>query len=113
MNKWIALISITGVLLLVDHYELVSLHVAFPLMVFFFAIQSFVLFRIDHWTPKEWSSQMALVKIVIRLLSSLIFITVIMYSHQDQFNLVVQFILLYLIYMIFEIANALTNLRRN
>lgn len=115
MKKWLALIAITGTLLLVEYLfvETISFHSAFKLMVFFFATQAFVLFRLDSWTPKEWSAQIALVKIVIRLLSSLTFILVLMYSYADQFNLAVQFIILYLIYMIFEIVEALTNLRRN
>ncbi|MEQ8903669.1 hypothetical protein [Ekhidna sp.] len=115
MKKWISLIFITGILLLAEYFfgvEL-NLHSTFNLMVLFFAIQGFVLFRIDHWTPKEWSTQMSLVKIVIRLLSSLVFITVLMFTQSDQFNLVIQFIILYLIFMIFEIVMALTNLRRN
>ena len=115
MKKWIILIAITS-LLLVIHFvfrEELNLHPAFQTMVFFFAAQAFVLFRIDHWTPKEWSAQIALVKIVIRLLTSLVFILVLIYSQTDHFNLVIQFITLYLVFMIFEIVMALTNLRRN
>ena len=106
---------ITGVLLTVEFFfsERLSLHPAFLLMVFFFATQAFVLFRLDHWAPKEWTVQMSMVKIIVRLLSSMVFILVLIYTRDDQFNLVLQFIILYLIYMIFEIVEALTNLRRN
>ncbi|MEO9483285.1 MAG: hypothetical protein ABJG47_07565 [Ekhidna sp.] len=114
-KKWLFLIAITSVLLLVEYYFSTSLalHSSFQLMVFFFTAQAFVLFRLDHWASEEWKVQMSMVKIVIRLLSSLVFILVMIYSQPDQFNLVVQFIILYLIYMIFEIVGALTNLRRN
>ncbi|WP_421764067.1 hypothetical protein [Ekhidna sp.] len=114
-SKWVALIGIMVALLSVEYLlaKSIDFHPAFKLMVFFFTAQGFVLFRIDHWAPKEWKVQMSMVKIVIRLLSSMVFILVLIYSQNDQFNLVVQFIILYLIYMIFEIVEALTNLRRN
>lgn len=114
-KKWFALIAITGILLLAEYFfsRTLSFHPAFKLMVLFFAAQAFVLFRIDHWAPKEWIVQMSLVKIIIRLLSSLTFILVLIYTQEDSYNLVLQFIILYLGYMIFEIVEALTNLRRN
>lgn len=114
-SKWIALTGITVTLLLAEYFFTPSIdfHPSFKLMVFFFAAQAFVLFRIDHWAPEEWKIQMSMVKIVIRLLSSIVFILILIYSQNDQFNLVVQFIILYLIFMIFEIVMALTNLRRN
>ena len=82
-------------------------------MVLFFAIQGAALFRIDQWVPKEWEVQVSLVKIVIRLLSSMVFILVLFLTKEDLFSLVIQFICIYLVYMIFEIVEALTNLRRN
>ncbi len=115
MKKWLALIAITTILILAEFIfsSTIEFHPAFRIMVFFFAIQAFVLFRIDHWAPNEWKVQISMVKIVLRLLSSMVFILVMIYSFDDKFNLVVQFIILYLIYMIFEIVEALTNLRRN
>ena len=115
MKKWVALIAITGILLLAEFLfaSTINFHSAFQLMVFFFAAQAFVLFRIDHWAPEEWKVQISMVKIIIRLLSSMVFILVMLYSNEDKYTLVVQFIILYLIYMIFEIVEALTNLRRN
>lgn len=115
MKKWLALIAITGLLLIAEFLfsSTISFHPAFRLMVFFFAAQAFVLFRIDHWAPEEWKVQMSMVKIVVRLLSAMVFILVLIYSYEDRYVLVVQFIILYLIYMIFEIVEALTNLRRN
>ncbi len=115
MKKWIILLVIVGVLIISERLfaENIPFHEAFRLMVIFFGIQAFVLFRIDHWAPDEWKLQMSMVKIIIRLLSSMTFILVLIYSYQDSLNLVVQFIILYLIFMVFEIAEALTNLRRN
>ncbi|MFK7952600.1 MAG: hypothetical protein AB8B73_07110 [Ekhidna sp.] len=115
MKKWLILSSIVVILILSEYFlsETIPFHEAFRVMVIFFATQAFVLFRIDHWTLKEWAVQISLVKITIRLLSSMTFILVLIYSYEDSFNLVLQFIILYLIFMVFEIAEALTNLRRN
>lgn len=115
MKKWLSLIAITLVLFLAEFIfsTTFDFHPAYQVMVLFFAVQAFVLFRIDHWAPEEWKVQMSMVKIVLRLLSSMVFILILIYTYEDKFNLVVQFIILYLIYMIFEIVEALTNLRRN
>ncbi len=114
-KRWLTLFAITGILLFAEYIlaNNIQFHPSYRTMVIFFAIQAFVLFRIDRLVPEQWKVQASLVKIVIRLLSSMIFILVLIYSQPDKFNLVVQFIILYLIYMIFEIVEALTNLRRN
>lgn len=90
-----------------------SLHPTFPIMVAFFAVQSIVLFRLEHWAPKEWQVQMSLVKIVVRLLTSLVFITVLLFTQENRYPLAIQFFALYLAFMTFEITMALANLRRN
>ncbi|WP_420316881.1 hypothetical protein [Ekhidna sp.] len=114
MKKWILLGIITVALLALNFLqENLNLHPAWNLMVVFFSIQAFVLFRIDQWVPQEWAVQISLVKVVIRLLSSMVFILVLMLTKEDLFSLVIQFICIYLVYMIFEIVEALTNLRRN
>lgn len=115
MKKWLLLIAITAVLLTAEllFSSTFDFHPAFRTMTFFFAAQAFVLFRIDHWAPKEWAVQISMVKIIVRLLSSMTFILVLIFTQENHFDLVVQFIILYLIYMIFEIVEALTNLRRN
>ncbi|MEQ6168064.1 MULTISPECIES: hypothetical protein [unclassified Ekhidna] len=115
MKKWITLALITVSLLVAGYYfeSDLNLHESYFIMVAFFAIQALVLFRIEMWAPDEWKVQISLVKIVIRLLSSLVFIMILIYTHDDLRNLVIQFIILYLIFMIFEIVEALTNLRRN
>ena len=115
MNKWVFLAITTVLLLLVGHFfkSELNLHVAYTTMVAFFAVQTFVLFRMDQWVSKEWAVQLSLIKVGIRLLSSMAFILVLMLNQEDRSVLVVQFIILYLIYMIFEIGSALTNLRQN
>lgn len=115
MKKWLYLAIITAILLSAEYVfaDIVELHPSYKLMVVFFAAQAFVLFRLDHWAPKEWSVQMSLVKIVLRLISSMILILVLVYTQEDPFRMVIQFIAIYLVYMIFEIVIALTNLRRN
>ena len=115
MNKWISLLLVTSLLLLLDHFygQQLHLHPSFSFMTLFFGIQTFVLFRLDYWAPDEWKVQISMVKIILRLLSSLVFILVLFYMQNDHFNLVIQFISLYLVYMVFEIVIALTNLRRN
>ncbi|SNS54057.1 hypothetical protein SAMN05421640_0586 [Ekhidna lutea] len=112
MKKWITLALITIALLSFSFLN-VKLHPSWNLMIAFFAIQTIILFRVDQWAPKEWKPQASLVKIIIRLLSSMVFILVLVYTQEDLYNLVIQFIIIYLIYMIFEIVEALTNLRRN
>lgn len=115
MKKWVWLILLTLALLALGQWmgEILALHAAFNLMVFFFFAQTFVLFRIDAWVKGEWAVQASLVKIVIRLLASLTFILVLILTQTEKFTLASQFLGLYLIFMVFEIGIALTNLRRN
>ena len=109
------LFLITGTLLVVDHFfaSQLGLHASFQIMVLFFGIQTFVLFRLDHFLPEELSAQGSLIKITLRMLLSMTLIAVLVYTQEDRFALVVQFVSLYLLFMIFEIVTALTNLRRN
>ncbi len=115
MKKWILLGLITIALVGINQIDLfkANLHAAYLVIVLFFAIQTFVLLRIDILIPDEWKIQSSLIKIIIRFLSSAVFILIIIYQYEDRFNLVIQFILIYLVYMIFEIVVSLTNLRRN
>lgn len=115
MKKWFLLTIITTILLLSSEVPSIHthLHPSFIIMVIFFTIQAFVLFRLDNLIPEAWRVHGSLAKIIIRFLSSAVFILVMIYQYEEPFSLVVQFIILYLIYMIFEIGVALTNLRRN
>jgi len=115
MNKWVLLGAITVTLLLIWEipYFNSHLHSSYLIMIAFFAIQAFVLFRIDGLIPEALQVHGSLVKIIIRFLSSAVFILIMIYRYDDPVIMVVQFIALYLVYMVFEIGVALTNLRRN
>jgi len=94
-------------------HEELRLHMAFKTMVIFFVLQSAVLFRLDHWAKEEWKVQVAMVKVVVRLLSALVFALVVFRSQDNHIPLVIQFLGLYLLFMTFEITMSLANLRRN
>ncbi len=115
MKKWIYLILLTGILLGGNYFfqEHLNLHSSFDLIVLFFFGLTVVYFRLDHWLRKEWQVQVSLVKIILRFLLSLVFILIMIKTKDDDMNLVIQFISLYLIFMVFEIVVSLTNLRRN
>lgn len=116
MKKQIpTLIVISALLLLIEAFfgEELGLHPSFRTLVIFFTVQTFVLWRIEFLTPEEWKVHVSLVKVAVRLLSSLVFIAILLYTQEERISLTIQFILLYLSYMIFEIVFALTNLRRN
>jgi len=114
-SKWLFLTLVTAILTGV--YFLLGrkwdFHESFLTIVFFFAAQTFVIFRIESWTPEKYAVQVSLIKIVLRFLSSLAFITILIITNENLYLLVIQFIIIYLIYMVFEIGTALTNLRRN
>ena len=115
MNKWLYLVIISGIALIISHLygSALGLHTAFDLMVLFFFSKTFFLFRLDHWVPKEWAIHLTMVKITLRMLLSLTFLIILVYTQEEKFSLVIQFMVLYLVFMIFEIVVALTNLRRN
>ena len=115
MRKWILLAVITLALLVFGYLNTSAfvLGQTYYIILAFFSIQTIVLFRVDQLAPVQWKVQVSLVKIVLRLLTALIFFTVLLYTSESPINTVIQFIVIYLIFMIFEIVEALTNLRRN
>ncbi|MEM9337465.1 MAG: hypothetical protein AAGA66_01970 [Bacteroidota bacterium] len=115
MSKWIYLCVLVVVLLIANHFlgDMLYLHSAFNVTVIFFSALTFCYFRLDHWISKEWRAQVALIKIGLRFVISSVFIVVMIYTQEDDLALVIQFISLYLIFMVFEIAVSLTNLRGN
>jgi hypothetical protein len=115
MKKWLLLAVLALVLFTVDAlwHDALGLHVAFRTLLIFFVAQSAILFRLDHWAKEEWKVQIAMVKVVVRLLSALVFALVVFRSHEDHIPLVIQFMGLYLLFMTFEITMSLANLRRN
>lgn len=115
LKKWMFLIVITTCLLILGKTSLAEslLHESYFLTVIFFAIQALILFRLDSLISDEWAVQGSLIKIIIRFLTSATFVLVMIYQYVDPFNFVIQFVIIYLVYMTFEIGVALTNLRRN
>lgn len=115
MKRWLILFFLAAFLSLTDQLfsSELMLHKHFKIIVAFFTIQTFVFFRLETLAPKEWGVHLSLGIIVLRFLSSAVFILIMMLSDNNHFQLVVQFLILYLIFMVFEIANSLTKLRRN
>ena len=57
---------------------------------------------------------MGMAKMGVRLLSALAFAFFLMFQYEDSLNIILaQFIVLYLVFMTFEIVTALSNLREN
>lgn len=115
LKKWIVLIAITACLLILGKTSLAKslLHESYFLTVVFFAIQALILFRLDSLISNEWAVQVSLIKIIVRFLTSATFVLVMIYQYMDPFDFVIQFVIIYLVYMIFEIGVALIILRRN
>ncbi len=107
----VGLLSIGAEYGLDDYFEF---HPTYQLTVIFFIVQTAILFRIEDRGPKNLKIQFSMIKMGLRFLSALIFALVIGLSVTvgiGQFF--IQFILLYLVFMAFEIILALANLRRN
>jgi hypothetical protein len=116
MMRLALLIALAGALFLMDYFfgRVMGLHPDFMLMIGFFAIQTFVLFRLDQLAPKDYVVHVGLVKIGFRFLSALGFTLMLYYRNPTTLNTVlIQFVLLYLTFLIFEISTSLANLRRN
>lgn len=92
----------------------VPFHDYWQIMVIFFLIQSYVLTRIEERASKEMEAQMRLVSIGVRFISALVFILILALSTKSQIEvLLIEFVILYLVFMTFELIMALANLRRN
>ena len=115
MRQILVLVFLAVVLLALPQIEVISevAHPAYYVIVIFFTALSYTLFRLDGLIPTSLKPQATLIKTGVRFLACLIFVGIAIYQYEDPYMLVVQFILIYLIYLIFEIVTALTNLRRN
>lgn len=92
----------------------VDVHVYYDLMVIFFIIQNVVLFRIENMATADQKVQIRLVNIGVRLLSALAFLVVTFWiMNITERSFYIQFVILYLVFMTFEIILSLANLRRN
>ena len=115
MTKWglLGLLFIVFFLLYFWGSTHLGLHSTFMIQVIFFTVQTFILFRLEARTPPQWVAHTALIKISLRFFCSLIFLLVLMSTRTDLKNLVIQFLLLYLIFMLFEIGSTCAKLRQN
>lgn len=115
--------SISIALVLLGAYYLANdqvfnsiLHDQFPALILFFFLQSLVVaWLIDLAEKTNWESPIyALGTITFRFLTSLFFIAVLFVSKlADMKTLMAQFLVVYLIYLVFELYTVLSNLRRN
>jgi hypothetical protein len=92
------------------------LHDQFPALIFFFFLQSLVIaWLLDLAVKSNWDSPIyALGTITFRFLTALFFIAILfVFKFEDMKTLMAQFLVVYLIYLIFELYTVLSNLRRN
>jgi hypothetical protein len=116
MRPLISLLSLGVALFLLDYFlgAKIPTHESFHLDLIFFTVLGVVLLRIDSLTKEELRIQMNMVKIGIRLLTALVFVFYINFRFKESMNhALIQFIILYFVFMVFEIVMALSNLRRN
>lgn len=112
---WLVLLSV--VLISIESLGVLGNHLDEPtyrLTVIFFIAQSIMIFRLDHYNRPDIAAQIRMLNIGLRMLSALAFLIIMTYQIETyRAAFYIQFILLYLVFMIFEITLALTNLRRN
>lgn len=92
------------------------LHEKFPALVGFFFIQSLIVSWMFSQAEKEgWQTPIyALGAITFRLLTGFFFLAVLfVMKFEDMKALMIQFVVLYLTYLVFELFAVLPNLRRN
>ncbi len=116
MNKyvWLVLIglALVGAEFGLDNY--ITFHRFYQVTVIFFIIQTGILFRIEDRGPENLKVQLSMVKMGLRLLSAMAFALIMGLKIDEGVHLFfIQFIILYLVFMTFEIILALANLRRN
>lgn len=116
MKRMLMLLILGAILYLLNYYfgGRIPTHESYGMTLIFFLVQTFVLLRLDQRTTDESKIIMGMLKITIRLLSALAFVFFLIMKFEESSNVIlIQFITLYLVFMIFEIATALSNLRRN
>lgn len=93
-----------------------GLHQLFPGLILFFYVQSFAVAWLFFEAEKaDWKTPIyALGAITFRLLTAMFFLVILFVAKPDGLKLLlIQFISLYLVYLIFELFALLPNLRRN
>lgn len=92
------------------------LHSHFPGVIIFFFLQSLIVaWLLNEGQKSNWESPIyALGTVSFRLLTGLFFLLILFTMEiQNIKELMVQFIALYLVYLMFELFTVLSNLRRN
>ncbi|MFT4834369.1 MAG: hypothetical protein ACI83W_000238 [Marinoscillum sp.] len=122
MRKYLMFATLTSVCLILLYYFLNdflfrgALHVKFPALVFFFFLQSLMIGWLLYQGEKvNWETPIyVLAAITFRFLTALFFLVILFVMKiEDLRSLMIQFIVLYLGYLIFELIAVLPNLRRN
>ncbi|MEQ9305597.1 MAG: hypothetical protein RJQ14_16920 [Marinoscillum sp.] len=122
MKKYMILTSGLSALMLIAFYVLNDaylagwLHPRFPALVLFFFLQSLMIIWLFHQGEKEgWKTPIySLAAITFRFLTGLFLLLILIVMKLPEIrNLVIQFIALYLGYLVFELFAVLPNLRRN
>ena len=116
MKKYILLVLFGLVLVALEVLvaDYIPFHQYYQLTVIFFVAQVGVLFRISDFRNEELKAQLTIVSITLRLLSAMTFALVMNYRIEDGAKIFfIQFIILYLLFMTFEIIMSLANLRQN
>lgn len=92
------------------------LHTKFPALIFFFFLQSIAVSWLFYLGEKaKWDSTLyAMAAMSFRFLTGLAFLVILFVMKIENMKpLMVQFVGLYLVYLIFELFTVLPNLRRN
>ena len=120
MKKYLISISVlTLLLVIINHYGSgvgLNLHETFGSMLIFFTAQSVIIAGVLWLAEKkgEYYGLIGLGIVVLRLITAILFLIVMYVQGVDQaMQFVVQFMLLYLSYLVFELTVVLANLRRN
>lgn len=122
MKKYLIMSTVLSGLLMVvygmgkEGWVPLALHAQFPTLVFFFFLQSlFVSWLLYQGEKTHWKSPVyALGAITFRFLTALFFLLLLFSMKPDNMRpLMIQFVVLYLAYLIFELFAVLPNLRRN
>ncbi len=92
------------------------LHVKFPALIFFFFLQSIAVSWLFYMGEKsKWETPLyAMAAMTFRFLTGLAFLAILFVMKIENMKpLMIQFVGLYLVYLIFELFTVLPNLRRN
>lgn len=118
MKKYLITTILVSIFFLAAYYLHIGawFHDYFPVLIAFFFFQSLVVSWIFYLGEKnDWKTPIyALGAITFRLMTGLFFLAILFMIKPAEIKaLMIQFIVLYLVYLIFELFAVLPNLRRN